>query len=200
MIPVEAPPTILGDRIRTKWTIKAVINKRLWKDIVTKKEFTVATFVRGPEYTSPQNISKQFGNVTVNLSLPRISFVPGEVISGVLNITSNDYVKFNEVRASFELVEFISPQIISAIGVQRIVDSQTTFKKEFSKTKIAKDVEILTMGTSQLPINLQVPQVQVPSFQTSLFSTQWILKITLSRRLKTDFNLEIPILVTNGIF
>ncbi|MGQ4834742.1 MAG: arrestin family protein [Candidatus Asgardarchaeia archaeon] len=200
MIPVEAAPSIASDHIQVRWILKAVIDKRLWKDIVAKKEFIVATFVRGGEYTSQQNISQQFDNkVTVNAVLPRISFVPGESITGILNISSSEYVKFNEVRATLEVLEEISPQIVSR-SPYRIRSYENTFKREITKVKIAKDVEILTMGNIQLNLNVPIPQLQIPSYQNPYFTVTWLLKITLSRRFRSDYNLKIPILIVNGVF
>lgn len=203
MIPPEAPPSCKGSRIETKWKIKAVIGRRLRRDIVSEKEITVMSYVFGEEYTTPRSFSFDFKDVNGTVTLPRIAFMPGEIVSGTLLIHANKHVKFSEIRIELENQEIVTQEAMmsAAIGTSlgNIRSLSGTHREVAFKGKISDKIEILDLREVQLPFTFQVPNVQKPSYQNPYYVVSWNLKIVFGRRLRRDFNINIPVIITNAI-
>ena len=195
VIPPEAPPSYYGKHIETTWTLKAVINRHLRPDVTQSQKLLVYVHMPNSEYLTPVEQPMNWDSVTAVLKLPKRIYRPGEVIQGTLYLVGIRDEKFNEIRASLLNYEQVRPQSFSHSD---IVSYKLDFVNNTLTEKLTDDIKVQANQGVQVPVNIKVPMLQRPSYQVQYYTASWTLKITLSRRFKKDFNLEVPIIVANS--
>jgi len=198
-IPSDAPPTFNGTLIKTSWLVKTVINRKLKKDVVAKKNITVMGRMADKELKEPREIPYDLKDVNIFIKIPRFAFRFGESISGEINIKAKKNLRFNEVRAELICVEKLDPTAILTIPIM----SSTEFQGEFSETCargiLLKGLELRENDEQKFWFNLRIPNVQKPMCETEYYKAAWFLNIVCSRRFRPDLRASVPIAVTNSI-
>lgn len=196
-IPTMVPPTNFGSWVTTEWELKAVVNRRLRRDTVDKREIIVTTAVGDENLKSPTTVPMDFKEVMAGVALPRLVYAISEPINGEIGILARKNMKFDEVRVELVYEENISPSV--ATSSYEVLDFRGTRKDVAATIIAAEDLEVFANSEIRIPFFLQIPGTQRPSFQTDYYSTSWALKVVLARRLKQDFNLKVPIVITNQV-
>ena len=195
IIPQEAPPSHTGRHINTTWTLKVVINRHLRPDIKKEQTLQIYWHAADPSYLTPVEQPMNFGSVTAILKLPKSVYKFGETVQGTLYLVGIKDEKFNEIRATLLHYEQVRP---ASFVSSNVTDFRGDFVNKVVTEKIANDVKLQPNQGIEIPVALRIPMIQQPSIQFQYYTSAWTLKITLSRRLKKDYNVELPIIVTNS--
>ncbi|RLI59616.1 MAG: hypothetical protein DRO67_09690 [Candidatus Asgardarchaeum californiense] len=196
-IPVDAPPSYVGRTINTNWAIKAVINRRFRSDFTFEKPVYILSRYISSERFQPISFPFDFGDVVASVVLPKQVLQTGEVVPGEIHIMAKNEVSFNEVRAALCFVENINVSGVYRPIDTRYIDGSTI--GESAKQIVVKDVKLYPGQERMFPFQLQIPSALISSASTPFYEVQWALKVTLSRRLRKDFNLNVPVLLVNQI-
>ena len=194
-IPPEAPPSHVGEHISTTWSIKVVINRHLRPDITQEQILQVYLHNPNSAYLAPTEQPMNFGPVTAILKIPKSLFKFGERLQGSLYLVGMKSEKFNEIRLTLLHYEQVNPPSFLSSSV---VQFDGNFVEGIVREKIGKNTEISANQGVEIPFSIDIPLVQQPSFQMPYYTSAWSIKVTLSRRLKKDFNVELPIIIANS--
>ena len=198
-IPLDAPPTFDGTLIKTNWIVKTVINRKLRKDIIAKKNVTIMGHVSDEELKEPREIPYDLKDATILIKVPRFAFKFGETVSGEISIKAKKNLKFNEIRAELACIEKLDPTKILITPITSSTEFQGECFETFSRESLAKGVELEEDDEQKFWFNLKAPNIQKPMCETEYYKVAWFLNIVCSRRFKTDLKANIPIVLTNNI-
>jgi len=198
-IPMDAPPTFNGTHIKTNWLVKTVINRKLKRDIVAKKDITVMGRMTDPELKEPRELPYELKDVIIYIKIPRFGFIFGETVSGEVNIKAKKNVKFSEVRAELTCIEKLDPSNILVTPIMSFTEFQGDCFDIFARDVLTKSLELKENDQQKFWFNLKVPNIQKPMCETAYYKVAWFLNIVCSRKLKPDLKATIPLAITNSI-
>jgi len=198
-IPEDAPPTFAGGWIKTIWTLKAVIDRRLRKDIVAKKQIVVLSKVSPEEVGGGINIPIDRKDFSGYIKLPRTVFMIGETIEGEIELVPTKNLEIDELKMEMFNRGTIIPERVLSQPIVSSTDFNGTDVYS-SPVKVLKSnfklVEGLKFG---LPFSYRAPSVRRPSCKTEYYQSKWFLRLEFSKRDAPSTIITVPISIVDKI-
>ena len=180
-IPDHAPPS-MDDVI--EWRAEGVIDREKARDAVTVVPLTVLSDAAAHQGWANHPPDVELG-CPMEFRLDKRIFRVGEPIDGYVVMTPRDEIKANEIRLELKAV-------------------QTDSGGEWSRTEKAGEITIsdkvkLEPGHPlEFGFTLAVPEGWPASFEARRTTLHWYLEAIVSRRMRSDFNGRVEIVVANA--
>ncbi len=184
VIPPDAPATYKGKIIEGKWLVKATLDRKLAKDINTEQEILVLSRQNANAMTDggmPAVADAE--SRQVSLSIPKTDWLEGEKIEGKVVINPQSNFDVSEVRVELLRVENVPAH------------EGNTANNSIVKNKLAGGTKFQQGTPAEFPFSVEIPKNSTPTVRTLHGTAHWIVRGTLSRRLRPDVNGDLPIQV-----
>ncbi len=184
-IPQGAPPTVLGDKARIVWELRASLDVPRLRDVSREQE--VALLARAPSRAagqqSPVTAQSAFDQCSLALSVQPADINAGGSLAGTFSVVTREEVSFSEARVELERSE-------------RAGDASEEGTE--SRVVLAEGLSLTARQSREWPFALAVPSRLLPSVFASRTQVRWRIKGVLSRRLMPDFSVEQEVQVYTG--
>ncbi|MBI5879086.1 MAG: sporulation protein [Chloroflexi bacterium] len=183
-IPPQALPSLTGGAIlKSRWVVKATLDRRLASDVNTEAMLTVVTLALGTNRAPGEfGASNEPNEAALSLALPGHEFVPGETISGQFSVRPAKNFDASEVR-------------VELVCLENVPREKGNTHEGIAKVKLAGGTKFQAGQPIVFPFSVAVPAVAPASANTPNGSITWVLKGVLSRTLRSDTRVEEPVLV-----
>ena len=198
-IPSNSPPTYNGGLIKTKWILKAVINRKRRRDIVAKKEIVIKTKITDRELMEKIEEKRELDKALVFLELPKRVFSFGEIIRGEVRIKPKESFEVEKLDIDLLSVGRMKPEKVLKQPIPSIMDFRGSDTLITKPETIRKDLSFREGVDAIFPFDLKVPDIQRPTCLTEYYDANWSLRIILRRKRKVDLVAAFPIILTNAI-
>ena len=186
-IPPDAPPPYNGQITRNHWLVKVVIDRKLKKDI--RAEVKVPLIVPPPgRQVEPGEHGDAWAwdRADMQLWLPRLEWVKGEVVGGKLLVRPEKDFTAGEVRVELKRLE------------HTLRDSGDSYTVTEDKAKLARKTKFRAGEAAEYLFDLIIPDQGHPTRETAHSTVTWTIKGILNQRIRSDFRVEQEIYVYNG--
>lgn len=184
LIPANALPTLGGGKIlRSRWLVKATLDRRLAADVNAEAPLTVVTLA--PVATTPPGefgTSNEPADAEMALALPGREFVAGDTVSGQLIVRPAKHFDASEVR-------------VELVRVEHVPRDKGNTHEEAQRVKVAGGTKFLAGQPQTFPFTLAVPSNAPPSATTPNGTITWTVKGVLARTLRSDTRVEEAVVV-----
>ncbi len=197
-IPADAPPTFIGSLIKTNWVIKAVVSRGFKRDIVEEKTIKILGQITDNELMQPRELPSDLKDLSITINLPKFAYVLGEVIEGDINLRPLKNLKFNEIRVELICAEILNPSKILPVNPPSLSDFQGEHFHKIAQESIARNIDLRENLEHKFQFRLNIPNIQKPTCETDYYKVDYYLKFTCARKFRGDFNVNIPIILTNS--
>ncbi|KYH36253.1 MAG: putative arrestin domain-containing protein 3 [Candidatus Bathyarchaeota archaeon B24] len=198
-IPEDAPPTYQGGWIKTGWTLKAVIGRRMRRDIVAKKQITVLSRMEVEKPVGEVETFVEMGEFSAYVRLPKATFTPGETLEGEAVINSKKMFKVDELRIDLVNRGEITPEKVLGQFISSSTDFSGTDVYRSPAKVLEKDLELVPGTEYKVPFSYKVPNVHRPSCKTEYYESKWLLRIILGRKHALDRIIATPIVIVDDV-
>ncbi len=183
-IPAQSPPSLIGGRIlKSRWMVKATLDRRLAADQNVEAPLVVVTLPPGVNSAAGEfGASNEPGEAALSLALPGHEFVPGDTIAGQFIVRPAKNFDVSEVR-------------VELVRTERVPRDQGNTVEETQKVKLAAGTKFQAGQQAAFPFSIAVPAAVPPSAASPNGSIVWTLKGVLGRTLRSDTRAEEPIAV-----
>jgi hypothetical protein len=183
-IPPDAPPTHAGKILQIRWMVKATLDRKLMKDVNASAEFPVLSVPRGERVNAGEfGTANSPGDAQMFIGLPKEEWSEGETMQGKLIVRPQKEFDVTEVRVELQRVENV-PQ-----------DEGNTNTVSVNKIRVAPGTKYRAGEAQDYPFTFQLPATTTPTIRAPHGSVSWLLKGTLARRLRSDFEVQEEIVV-----
>lgn len=187
-IPEDAFPPYHSSSIRSGWSVRAVLERSLKKDVegelvlplVVPPTGLKAKPVEGGEASHPQEVE-------MRLSLPSLEWVEGDTIEGKLTVIPRKAFDAGEVRIQLVRQE--------KVHMPRFKSSSTNW---LDRVSLAGKTRFQQGQIAEWLFEYPLPELGRPSRQTEATTVTYCLRASLGRRLRKDYTVEVEIDVFNG--
>jgi hypothetical protein len=181
-VPPNAPPTCKGKLVDIEWTVKSVLDVQNRPDQLhesTLKVFRLPVTSFVPVETARIH---QFSDLSMRLEVPRV-LADRDVLIGSLQIETKKAFSLRSIR-----VELVRQE---EAGVRKSEEAEVT-------QSIAGATSFSAFDSPSFDFSLTVPENAPPSMTSPHSHLRWVLKATLDRQMRKDFNIEEEILLYNA--
>jgi transcriptional regulator of met regulon len=171
-IPHDAAPSFAGEIIQTRWLVKVVADRKLARD--ASKEIELRVGAAGTAQVAAQRHATNSDLAIVAFDLPSHA-IEGQTLRGQVQIQPSQRFDVRGVR-----IELVRQETVTAGD-----------KPHVRETAVQR-VDLAGKSTLQpgMPLThdvaLTIPAAGCPTHQTATGSSQWLVKATLDRPLKSD--------------
>lgn len=185
-IPLDIPAPYTGKITQNRWLIKAVMDRPMKADISAEVEIPI--IVPPPETSQ----SGAFGtcshpdDVDIKFVLPRLDWVEGEQVEGLVRIVPRKDFGASGVRVELVRTEYVPRDLGNTHAVTE------------AKVDLAGSKDFRPGAAMDLPFSVAIPKQGCPTRRTGRSVVTWTLRASINRRLAKDFTCQQEIWVHNG--
>jgi hypothetical protein len=181
-IPPDALPSCQGKWVDIRWTLKAALDVPKRFDLSQEKPLRV--FCPSPQISNMPVLpaEKTFGQVTLSLKAPQ-AVSAGNALKGQLALQVKDKLGIRSIR--IELVQAEDAQARKANQV--ISTAQVSGEATFNQNE-----------SPSFEFSLDIPAEAPPTAVCKNSNLRWKIRAVIDRKMKTDFNVEQELFVSNA--
>ena len=181
-LPPEAPPTSRGKLVDVRWALKSVIDIPMRPDHSSEVPVLVYKLPPQSEASAPAPAGKAFDECLLKMEAPHVA-AAGDTLIGHLHLEMRKEINVRGIRVELISYEDAGARKESAVAASR---------------QVAESLAIGPHEMRSFEFALSIPVDSPPSMVSPHSSLRWVLKVSLDRRFRGDFNIEQEVLVYNA--
>ncbi|GAB4402342.1 MAG: hypothetical protein Kow00123_12590 [Anaerolineales bacterium] len=185
-IPLDIAPPYTGKITQNRWLIKAVMNRPMKKDISAEVEIPIIVPPPETSQSGTFGLCSHPDDVDIKFVLPRLDWVEGEQVEGLVRIAPRKGFGASGVRLELVRTEYVP----RGLGNTHTVTE--------AKVDLAGGKDFRPGTATDLPFGVLIPKQGCPSRRTGRSVVTWVLRASVNRRLAKDFTCQQEIWVHNG--
>lgn len=191
-LPEDALPTHDGDVIKINWVAKISFKRKYIGDLYRSNPIYVLLHIEDELLRKPATKKEILDFGIAIIRLQKAMYLPNEQIQGEVEFAAVRDVKIREIMAFLTHEEEIAP---IKLGRSKYVGKSV---RVFAKQKLSKKIKMNLGDTIRLPFAFNIPYIQRPTILTKKLISLWNVHIKIPRRIISDIDIKIPVIVANS--